>query len=180
MIKYSLVLLLGFCVVAVGCAPSSSTSEEHGHDHGNGHEHDHDHDHDHAENGSTDHHAEAHSHGIGPNGGTIVDWGGGEYHVELTIDHKSKQVSVFILGKDEKTPVPIDAESIDVAVKAPAMLLTLEPAPQPNDPKEKSSRYVANDERLGGVENFLGTITGLVEGTPYSGDFTEQAHGHEH
>ena len=28
-----------------------------------------------------------HGHGAGPHDGTLVDWGGGKYHAEFTVDH---------------------------------------------------------------------------------------------
>ena len=136
----------------------------------------HDHD-DHAH----DHSVEGHAHGAGPHDGTIADWGGGKYHVEFTVDHDKQQATVYVLGGDEKTPSPIDAESIELSIKSPEMLVTLNAAPQENDPPGKASRFIGTHERLGVVQEYEGTMTGVVEGTPYSGDFKEEAHGdHDH
>ena len=57
-----------------------------------------------------------HSHGAGPHGGAVADWGGGAYHVEFTVDHDKKEATVYILGGDEKTPAPIKAERIHLAL----------------------------------------------------------------
>src|SRR5437016_3990593 len=51
-----------------------------------------------------------HTHGAGPHGGTVADWGGGKYHVEFTVDHPKQEATVYLLGEDEQTPVPIKAK----------------------------------------------------------------------
>lgn len=120
-------------------------------------------------------------HGVGPHDGTVADWGGGKYHVEFTVDHDKQEGTVYILGSDEKSPVPIDAESIDLSITDPAMQVTLTAAPQDSDPAGKASRFVGNHEKLGVVQEYAGTISGAIDGTPYSGDFKEEAHGdHAH
>ena len=44
-----------------------------------------------------------------------------------------------------------------------------------------ASRFVDQQESLGIVQEFAGTISGEVDGTPYVGDFKEEPHGdHEH
>ncbi len=161
-------LAIGALVAFVGCngskpepassAPAAtSSSEEHGHDH-------------------------PHSgHGAGPHDGTLADWGGGKYHVEFTVDHDKQEATVFILGDDEKTPVPIKAEEIQLSITDPAMQVTLKAASQEGDPEGSASRFVGNHESLGVVQEYAGTITGVVDGTPYSGDFKEEPHGaHSH
>src|SRR5690242_5939430 len=45
-------------------------------------------------------------HGSGPHGGTVTEWGDGNYHVEFTVDHDKKEAVVYILGGDAKTPAP--------------------------------------------------------------------------
>lgn len=149
-----------------GTQSTSKPTSDHGHDHGHG---------------AHDHSVEGHSHGVGPHDGTIADWGGGKYHVEFTVDHSKQQATVYVLGSDEKTPVPIDAKSIELSIKAPELLVTLQASPQEGDPEGKSSRFIGTHEKLGVVQEYAGTMTGVVDGTPYSGDFTEEAHGdHKH
>lgn len=157
-----------------GCnKPSVTTTDttteavtNHGHDHGAG---------------AHDHSAEGHAHGVGPHDGTVADWGGGKYHVEFTVDHAKQQATVYILGSDEKTPEPIDAASIELSIKDPEMQVTLQASPQENDPVGKSSRFIGTQEKLGVIQEYAGTMTGVVDGTPYSGDFKEEVHGdHKH
>lgn len=157
-------------------APSSAqaTATEHGHSHDDGHSHDGSDSHDHA----VDHSVAGHAHGAGPHDGTIADWGGGKYHVEFTVDHDKQQATVFVLGGDEKTPTPLAVEEIELFIKDPQMQVVLKATPQQGDPAGSASRYVGSHEKLAVVQEYAGTITGVIDGTPYSGDFQEVAHGH--
>lgn len=151
----------------VGCnqktvAPTVAT-DDHGHEHAAGEDH-------------ADHNVAGHGHGAGPHDGTVADWGGGKYHVEFTVDHDKQEGTVYILGSDEKSPVAIDAESIDLSINDPVMQVTLAAAPQDSDPTGKASRFIGNHEKLGVVQEYAGTISGVVDGTPYSGDFKEEPH----
>lgn len=118
-----------------------------------------------------------HGHGAGPHEGTVADWGGGKYHVEFNVDHSKQEGTVYILGSDEKTPVPIAAESIEITIIDPIMQLSLKASPQDGDKPGTSSRFVGNHEKLGVVQEYAGTISGVIDGTPYSGDFKEEPHG---
>jgi len=120
-----------------------------------------------------------HTHGAGPHDGTLADWGGGAYHVEFTVSHDDKEATVYILGDDEKSPAPIAAAEIKLNIKDPAMDVVLKASPQDGDPAGKASRFVGNHDSLAVVQEYEGTITGVVDGTPYSGDFKEEPHGHE-
>ncbi len=168
--KISQVLLLTIVTVSAvsfvaGCGNKpdpkptnqSGASDDHGHPHKEG---------------------EAHSHGAGPHDGTVADWGGGKYHVEFTVDHDKQEATVYVLGGDEKTPSPIKADEIQLSIKDPAMQVTLKAAPQDGDPEGSASRFVGNHESLGVVQEYEGTITGVIDDTPYSGNFKEEPHGH--
>jgi hypothetical protein len=125
-------------------------------------------------------HDEGHSHGEGPHGGVVADWGGGKFHVEFTVDHDKQEATVYILGDDEKAAIAIDAAEVILAIKDPATQVTLAPAPQDGDSSGKSSRFVGKHENLGTVMEYEGSISGVVNGTPYSGNFKEVAHDHDH
>lgn len=126
----------------------------------------------------TDHGEEGHAHGAGPHDGTVADWGGGKYHVEFTVDHDKQEATVYVLGSDEKSPAPIDAEEITLTIVEPSLSTALKASPQEGDPEGKASRFVGTHEGLGVVREYEGTMSGLVDGTPYSGNFKEEAHGH--
>lgn len=125
------------------------------------------------------HAIEGHGHGAGPHDGTIADWGGGKYHVEFTVDHDKQEATVYVLGGDEKTPSPIPAEEIQLSIKDPAMQVALKASPQEGDPEGSASRFIGNHEGLGVVQEYEGTMMGVVDDTPYSGNFKEESHGHE-
>jgi hypothetical protein len=179
--RLTFLLALVMVIGVVGCqnrtepmtAPTTQSAD--GHSHGpdeEGHSHDED---------QHDHSIAGHSHGVGPHDGTIADWGGGKYHVEFVVNHDKKEATVYVLGSDEKTASPIDAPTVELSIKSPAMQVTLQPSPQESDPQGKASRYVGVHDQLAVVQEYEGTITGVVDGTPYSGDFKEEAHGdHAH
>lgn len=143
-------------------APAAATPKD---DHGHGHTHGH-----------------SHGHGAGPHDGTLADWGGGKFHVEFTVDHDKQEATVFILGGDEKTAAPIKASSILLSINDPKFQVELAASPLEGEPEGASSRFVGKHESLGKVQEFAGSISGEVEGTPYVGEFKEEPHadGHDH
>ena len=120
------------------------------------------------------------AHGAGPHGGAIADWGGGKYHVEFTVDHNTQESTVYVLGSDEKTAAPIKADKVLLSIVDPKFDVELAPAPLEGETGGVASRFVGTHESLGKVQEFDGTISGEVDGTPYTGDFTEGAEGHGH
>jgi len=125
------------------------------------------------------HKVEGHGHGAGPHDGTIADWGGGTYHVEFTVDHDRKEATVYVFGSDEKTPEPITPESILLTIKEPQMQVDLLPVPLDGESGGKSSRFVGTHDGFATVMEYEGTMSAEVDGTPYAGNFKEEAHGHE-
>ena len=120
----------------------------------------------------------AHGHGAGPHDGTLADWGGGKYHVEFTVDHDRQEATVYVLGDDEKTASPIKTQEIQLSIKDPVMQVILKASPQAGDAEGAASRFVGNHEGLGVVQEYEGMIMGVVDDTPYSGNFKEEPHGH--
>ena len=117
---------------------------------------------------------EDHSHGAGPHGGTVADWGGGKYHIEFTVDHNKQEATVYLLKADAKTPAPIGADKLLLTIKEPSFQVELKALPQKGDPKGKASRFAGKHARLGKEQEFAGTVSGEVNGTPYAGDFKEE------
>lgn len=124
------------------------------------------------------HHEKGHDHGAGPHDGTLADWGGGAYHVEFTVDHAKKEATVYVLGSDEKTPVPITSEKLLLTIKDPQFQTDLLPVPLDGESDGKSSRFVGTHDGLATVKEYEGTISAEVDGTPYAGNFKEEAHEH--
>ena len=163
-------LSLGLAVVGMtflsGCgkpdesAPATSstdTTSEEG-DHGDGHG------------------EEGHSHGPGPHDGTLADWGGGAYHVEFTVDHDKQQAVVYVLGSDEQTPEPVKATTVLLSITDPSFQVDLAADPLEGEVDGTTSRFVGTHENLGVVQDFAGTISAAVDGTPYVAEFNEEPH----
>lgn len=122
--------------------------------------------------------AHDHSHDVGPHQGTIFDLG--KYHAEFTVDHKTKQVTLYILGEDADTPVPVKIEKLELTIKEPAFTVELKASPDKNDKDGKSSRFIATHDNFGKEQEFEGTVAGSIEGKPSSGKFKEEDHDHDH
>lgn len=119
-----------------------------------------------------------HVHGKGPHGGVIFDLG--KYHGEFVVDHDKKECTLYVLGADEQTPVPVSAAELTLATKetktmegkaVPPLAVKLTPA----DAKDgKATRFVGTDPGLGNVADFAGTVSGVIDGKPSTGEFVEQ------
>jgi hypothetical protein len=100
-----------------------------------------------------------------------------------TVDHDKQEATVYVLGDDEKTAVPIKASTILLNINAPKFQVELAAAPLDGEAEGTASRFVGKHESLGKAQEFAGSISGEVDGTPYVGDFKEEPHGehaHEH
>lgn len=117
-----------------------------------------------------------HSHGAGPHGGTIGEWGGGKYHIEFTVDHDKKESVVYVLGGDGKTPAPIKAEKVLLTINEPSFQVDLIAKPLDGEKEGTSSRFAGTHDLLGKVQEFAGSVIAEVDGTPYAGDFKEEPH----
>jgi hypothetical protein len=166
---FSTLIAVACLISFAGCKQDSTATTDPTNDHG----------HEHVEGVEQDHSVAGHGHGAGPHDGVIADWGGGKYHVEFTVDHNKTQATVYVLGSDEKTPAPIDAESIELSIVDPEMSVTLHAEPEESDPQGRASRFIGTHDNLGVVQEYEGTMTGVIDGTPYSGEFKEEAHDHE-
>lgn len=152
--------------------PPGSQQGEHGHDHGHDHAHHH---HDHGE--------------TGPHGGHLLELGSGKYHAEWVHDDPSEQedaknVTVYILGEDAKTEVPIDAEQITINVTGGKEPKQYQLAAV-NAVDGKASQFAIDDPALvvdlgmagEGVEARLNV---KIEGTPYNAAIEHHHHDHDH
>ena len=122
---------------------------------------------------------DSHDHGQGPHAGTILEFG--KNHGEFCVDHGKKQVSLYILDDAMKKAVPLAVDKLTLSIKSPQFQTDLVAAPLEGDPKGSASRFVATDDRFGKEQDFEGTVSGVIDGKPYLGDFKEEAHpGHDH
>jgi hypothetical protein len=109
----------------------------------------------------------------GPHGGPLVEWGDGDYHVEVTADRAKGEVTVYILSDDAETAEPIKADKVQLTNKDPAFQVDLKPAPLPGDPPGTASRFTGPLPESARGRRLSGTVTGVVGGKPYAGDFRE-------
>lgn len=114
--------------------------------------------------------------GAGPHGGTLAEWEGGKYHVEVTVDHDKKEAVVYVLGRDEKTAAPVvtsDATLL-LTIKEPTFQVQLIADPLDGETGVGvSSRYRRIHDNFGIVRKFSGTISGAVNGISYAGEFAQ-------
>ncbi|QDT30007.1 hypothetical protein [Gimesia panareensis] len=122
-------------------------------------------------------HAEAHSHGTGPNGGVVFDLG--KYHAEFTVDHPKHECTILFLGADEKSPGPVAAKELTLSIKetktaegkvVPPMTVKMTPQDEADG---KASKFVGTDPGIGNVADFAGTVLGEIDGKPSQGEFQE-------
>jgi hypothetical protein len=118
-----------------------------------------------------------HSHGTGPHGGVVFDLGGGTYHAEFTVDHPRQEATVHILGSDAKTATAVKADKLLLSIRKPQFQVELKAVPLDGEPKGKSSRFAGRHQRLGKEQEFAGTVSGEIDGTPFAGDFKEAPDG---
>ncbi len=124
-------------------------------------------------NSSSGNDSGGHAHGAGLHGGAVADAAGGKYHFEFTVDHPTQQATIYILGSDGKTASPIDSDQLLLSINDPAFQVDLMPVPMDGE-SGGSSRFVGKHESLGIVQEFAGTISGTVGGTPVAADFKEK------
>lgn len=150
--------------------PATST-DDHGHSHDGqthqGHEDHEDHGHDHS---STD----------SPHGGQIIDLGRDhEYHAELTDDHDSESITIYILdGKMESHQIKSDSISLTLISGDDAQ--TFELASQEQTAGGHSS-FTLSDEAAFDMLEAEGTEGKLrveIDGKPFTGSFDHHHHDH--
>jgi hypothetical protein len=122
----------------------------------------------------------------GPHGGHLVELGDEEYHAEVVLDVKTKDVNVYILGSDAKTPVPIDAKEVklDLTIAGKTQPHIAKPSPEKGDPSGTSSRFVLAGgpdikAHVDDEHELEGNVSVTIKGKPYSGPITHEHGGHE-
>ena len=117
----------------------------------------------------------------GPHKGAIAEWGDHDYLLEFTVDHDTKEATVYVLDGKAKDAKPIPATALTLGLKqTPAVTFTLAAKPQAGDPAGQASRFVGTHAALGEKKEFAGTISGEVAGKKYSGSFKEEGDDHTH
>lgn len=129
----------------------------------------------------------AHEHGeYGPHGGHLVELGEEEYHAEVVLNPKTKDVTVYILGSDAQKPAPIDAKEVrlELTIDGETGPHVARPSPQKEDHPGESSRFVlANDPdikaKIDDEHELVGHVNVTVKGKSYSGEIEHEHGGHD-
>jgi len=114
-----------------------------------------------------------HEHGIGPNGGTIEDFGkDGKHHVEVVIDGNKKEATIYVLDEHQKKAKPVKSDKLTLVLKDPAVRVECKPVPLDGEKDGLCSRFVGKDDKLAGKGPFaLDTVNGEIAGKPYVADY---------
>lgn len=118
---------------------------------------------------------EEHSHGSGPNGGVMFDIAGGKYHGEFKPSHKDKTATVWIYGADEKTLTPVKTEKVKLVISNTNPKIEMDLTPTDKKADGSAATFTGKHDGLAVEMEYKGTITFLVDGMPYNGDFEEKA-----
>ena len=110
----------------------------------------------------------------GPHGGGLVELGNEEFHAELVHDDKAETVTIYILDAKAESSVAIDAAELTVNLKhdGKGEQFKLASAPDKEDPKGKSSRFVSSDKELAedlDHEDVDAELVATIEGKQYRG-----------
>jgi hypothetical protein len=115
-----------------------------------------------------------HSHPPPPHGGELLGLGNDEYHLELMHDHDGGNVTVWVLGKDVKTPIAVEAPVINLE-KGPVQFALTPVNPRPDgtaDTWKGSHEGLRTDPWLGRIRVKIGekTYQSPLEGEPHAHD----------
>ena len=159
------VVSLSSCSPPVKAPPHPPAADgDHGHDHSDA---DHDEHGDHGHGGHT-----------APHGGTLIELGREHaYHAELTDDHATDTVTIYLLDGDLK---PISTEQTSVT-----LALTADGKTESYDLKGEGSEFSASSpEMLEMLEadGATGKLRVTIDDKPLTGSFDheEHEHGHDH
>jgi hypothetical protein len=72
---------------------------------------------------------------------------------------------------------PVKANKLLLSINEPKFQVELKAVPVDGEPNGMSSCFVGKHERLGKAQEFAGTISGKIDGTPYAADFKEEPEG---
>ncbi len=118
----------------------------------------------------------------GPHHGSLVELGKEEYHAEVV--HTQDSVTVYILDKQAKNAVPIDATEvmINIVHDGKPEQFKLAAAPEASDGAGKSSKFILTDAELASHIDDSAAAPKLslsIAGKSYRGDI-KHSHDHSH
>ena len=130
---------------------------------------------------------EVHQHAThGPHDGHLVELGGEDYHAEVVFDHDSRELTVYLLGSDAETAMPVSTETVTLNLQVDNAPASVELASAPLDGEaDGSSRFTASGdavpEAIHDDEDLHGWVVVEIDGTQHRGEIAhDRAHGDEH
>ena len=167
------------CVALVALGMGCGGSHDHDHDHAHGHDHDHDHDHDHS-HGDHDH-----GHAHQPKyGGTPVELGEHQYHVEVLRDAEHGKLKVWVLDGHLENFIRLKIDSFDIKATFGESSETLTCLATPNSATGETvgdtSYFEAQADWLKETGEFAAEIVSLeIRGSTFEGVKFDYPKGNE-
>lgn len=136
---------------------------------------------------NTDTHGHDHDHGHhdGPHGGHVIELTDDHtVHAELTFDKAGPKITVYILGEDVETPLPVAIDAVHLDLEGDGdeeIEVALTPAPLEGEADGTSSVFVAEGDQvpagIDDIEKIHGHLHVTVDGNELEGDIE---HDHDH
>ena len=129
--------------------------------------------HDHSEAGHDEH---GHAEHVAPNGGHLIELGRDHaYHAELTDDHSTDTVTIYMLDGDLKT-MPTQQTSVQLVLTADGKTESFELKGDGSEFSASSSEMLEMLEADGAT----GKLRVTIDGKPMTGSFEHEEHDHGH
>jgi hypothetical protein len=124
---------------------------------------------------------QVHEHqGGGSHQGVLVEWGKDEYHAEFVVDHSEQEATVYVLDGEAKKAPSIKPDKISDMVLNISNLVPPLSVELKYDAKRSNNNgivFTATHKQLGIIKEYKGSISAMINGKPYAGDFEDKAHG---
>lgn len=120
------------------------------------------------------------AHDTGPHKGPLVEWGEEEYHLEVVVDAKTGDVTVYVYGDHDELvkgkAKAIETKTLTLSLKTtePATVVKLEAKPAKDDPEGKASVFVGKNDAFKTDKKLSGAVSGKVGSKPYTGEFKQK------
>lgn len=173
-----------FCVGLAALGLACGGSHDHDHDHDHDHAHDHDHDHDHAHDDAD------HSHGDGGHahqpkyGGTPIELGEHQYHVEILRDAEVGKMKVWVLDGHLENFIRVKTESFELKAtfgdKSETLTFLAMPNSATGETVGDTSCFEAQADWLKATGEFSAEIVSLeIRGSKFEGVKFDYPKGNE-
>ena len=123
----------------------------------------------------------------GPHGGHILEFSENhEYHGEVCFDADTRDVTLYLLGSDMKTPVPVPATDVEFELEEgdDEVVVALKADPLPGEDATIASKFVVSGSDLPAsihdIEELHAHVHVTIDGTEYAAGLEHGHDGHDH